>query len=147
MNSSSNSVGLFLDDTTLWSGCVEPSFLGGQSKLKTSFKYDLDHIPGEPTRKMYFISEAVKLVVSKLGVSAGGMAMVFPDADAFVRYFEMPQIPGADMRTAVSFEAQKYMPFSIKELYFDFKVFPNSTTKKQGLLHGAHGRPRQPLRS
>ena len=137
MISKTQSVGIFLDQYTLWAVCVEVPMMGGQPILKTSFKYDLLSIPEELTSRMYFFSEIIKLAISKLDVSSGSIGMVFADADTLVRYFEMPIIPDTDMRTAVYFEAQKFMPFPMKDLYFNFKSFPRPEIKKQGVVFTA----------
>ncbi len=137
LNSSTQSVGLFLDDNTLWAVCLDVPILGGTPKFKTSFRHELVHAPEDPTRRMHFYSDSVKLLFSKLNVKDAPIAMVFSDADTFVRYFEMPRIASADMRTAVNFEAQKTMPFPMKDLNFDFKTFPSRETKKQGVVFAA----------
>ena len=139
MASSSQSVGLFLDDRTLWGASVETPLFGGTPKFKESFKYNLLSVPEETTPKINFLSEVFKLVVSKLGQNSGNVAMVFSEAESFVRYFEMPVIPESEMRQAVGFEAQKYLPFALRDLYYGFRLFPNPNpeTKKQGVLLGA----------
>lgn len=111
--------------------------MGGQPRFKASFKYDLLSIPEETTPRMYFLSEVLKLVVPKLGVNVASLAMVFPEADTLVRYFEMPLIPETDMRTAVGYEAQKFLPFAMRELYFDYRTFPKPQLKRQGVVLSA----------
>lgn len=39
-----------------------------------------------------------------------------------IRYFQMPMIPSRERRTAVSYEAKKYLPFKVADLITDFHV-------------------------
>ena len=47
-----------------------------------------------------------------------------------IRHFELPAMPKKEEKNAVRFEAQKYVPFDIKELYFDHESYPDPARKK-----------------
>lgn len=51
-----------------------------------------------------------------------GAYVAISEADCVLRYFEMPPLPKKEIAGAVKFEAQKYLPFELKDLYFDYRT-------------------------
>ena len=50
------------------------------------------------------------------------------------RYFELPILPKKEERNAVKFEAQKYVPFDMKELYHGYECYTDKVRKKTGIV-------------
>lgn len=131
------SVGLCLEGKTLWAACAEVPLFGGSARFCGSTKFDLLNVPDETRARAHYYSEALKLVLQKLSYPAGALALALPEEDTFLRHFDIPQVAAEDLRAAASFEAQKYLPFAMKDLYTDFSVFPIPQTKKQGVVFSA----------
>lgn len=47
-----------------------------------------------------------------------------PEEKAFLQVIQMPQLPEKDLKSAVIYEAENYIPMPIEEVYFDSKVVP-----------------------
>ena len=69
------------------------------------------------------VSKSLMALFQKAGLSASVRAhtAIAPEA-AVIRYFQMPTIPPNERKTAVAFEAKKYLPFKLEELVTDFQV-------------------------
>ncbi|PIQ82016.1 MAG: hypothetical protein COV76_05625 [Candidatus Omnitrophica bacterium CG11_big_fil_rev_8_21_14_0_20_64_10] len=62
----------------------------------------------------------IKLPNNKVHVSVASEAIV-------IRYFQMPQLPPAERKMAVTFEAKKYLPFKLEDLVSDYQVVTSKT--------------------
>lgn len=54
--------------------------------------------------------------------------------DLIVRTFEVPVLPSNEIDSAVTFEAKKYLPFKIEDLFFSFQYFFDKPTHKNLVL-------------
>jgi len=74
---------------------------------------------------------AVVETVEKTGLKQATVTLALPGSESIIRHFELPSMPAREVASAVRFEAQKYMPFEIKDLSYDFESFPD--TKKKNI--------------
>jgi len=56
-----------------------------------------------------------------------------PEQKAFLRVIQMPKMTGEELRDAIPFEAENYIPLPIEKTYLDFQVIPPLSEKKQDL--------------
>jgi len=54
--------------------------------------------------------------------------------DLIIRTFEVPSLPRNELANAVNFEARKYIPFKIEDLFYDFQIQFDSAAKKNRVL-------------
>lgn len=54
--------------------------------------------------------------------------------DLIIRTFEIPLLPQSELKSAVNFEAKKYIPFKLEELDYDFQVLFNKKNKTSLVL-------------
>jgi type IV pilus assembly protein PilM len=47
-----------------------------------------------------------------------------PEEKAFLEVIQMPRLPKEDLRSAIVYEAENYIPLSVEEVYLDFQVIP-----------------------
>lgn len=73
---------------------------------------------------------AVAKTVQNAGLKGRRAVLTLSGHDAIVRCFEMPTIPTREIANAVRFEAQKYIPFDVKDLYFDYETYSNLKKRK-----------------
>ncbi len=66
---------------------------------------------------MAFLQKAIR--DSKIDTS--NIVVALPPKDLIVRFFEMPNIPKAEVLAGINFEMKKYIPFKIEELAYDFQ--------------------------
>jgi len=52
-----------------------------------------------------------------------------PEEKAFLQVIQMPRLPEPDLRSAVIFEAENYIPFPIEEVYLDSQIVPPTVDK------------------
>lgn len=48
-----------------------------------------------------------------------------PEEKSFLQVIQMPKIPLEDLKSAVIYEAENYIPFPIEEVYLDFQIVPS----------------------
>jgi len=76
------------------------------------------------------LAQALRRAWERGGFASRDAHLSLPEGDSMVRTFEMPLLPRREWRTAVRFEAQKYLPFDVRDLYVDFKVEPDRARKR-----------------
>ena len=76
----------------------------------------------------------IKKVLDNAGVRERRVSLTVPSESSMTRRFEMPILPKKEEKTAIRFEAQKFVPFDIKDLYFDYEVYPDTTRKKNSVV-------------
>jgi type IV pilus assembly protein PilM len=47
-----------------------------------------------------------------------------PEEKAFLEVIQMPRLPKEDLRSAIVYEAENYIPLPVEEVYLDFQVIP-----------------------
>jgi len=68
------------------------------------------------------VSKSLIALFQKAGVSSVRAHTAIAPEAAVIRYFQMPTIPLHERKTAVAFEAKKYLPFKLEELVTDFQT-------------------------
>ena len=74
---------------------------------------------------MAFLQKAIR--DSKLETK--DIVLALPPKDLIIRFFEMPNIPMAEVVAGINFEMKKYIPFKVEELVFDFQYRIKPKTK------------------
>jgi len=113
-----------------------------ESKLKRPFS-DI-HIPQsaispaelseEKVPEELRIATLLKNELIRSGVESKEVTLVLSGKDLIVRTFEMPILPQGELLTAVNFEAKKYLPFKIEELFSDCQWKLDKAAKKNLVL-------------
>jgi Tfp pilus assembly PilM family ATPase len=49
--------------------------------------------------------------------------------DLIIRTFELPKLPSNELKSAINFEAKKYIPFKLEDLIYDFQVESDQKSK------------------
>lgn len=79
--------------------------------------------PAEPSEEK--VPEEIKIAtllkneLSRAGIESKEATLVLPGKDLIIRTFEMPILSQEELLSAVNFEAKKYIPFKIEELFSD----------------------------
>jgi len=69
------------------------------------------------------IKEAVKKVKGEKLETKYVIASL-PEEKSFLQVIQMPKMPEEDLKSAVIYEAENYIPLPIEEVYLDFKIIP-----------------------
>jgi type IV pilus assembly protein PilM len=77
--------------------------------------------------------EAIKELVAKTqGLNTRYVVASLPEEKSFVRVMQMPKMTAKEIKSAVRFEAENYIPFSIDKVYLDSQIIsPFTTPQKQ----------------
>jgi type IV pilus assembly protein PilM len=73
-------------------------------------------------------AEILKNLIKKAGVSTNRITASLPNSIVFTSVIDMPKIPESELKTAVEFEAKKYVPLPMDEVALSWSVIEN---KKQ----------------
>jgi len=77
----------------------------------------------EPEALLKIIKKALKEVKGK-NLQTKYVLSSLPEEKAFLEVIQMPKMKEEELKKAISFEVENYIPLSIKEVYFDFQVIP-----------------------
>ena len=101
-------------------------------------KYGMDGQTGRSVRiiddKM---SEALKDLIKESQVTAKEATVSIPIKDSFLTTIELPNLPEAELRETVPFEARKYIPIPISEVEIDWWVLPPKSKEMKAASPGS----------
>lgn len=85
----------------------------------------------EEDMKMY--SESIKKFVHEIGFTTADVVVSLPESEVFTRVIEIPKMSAKDLKNAISYEAEQYIPLPLKEVNYDFQIIPDdeSETKEK----------------
>ncbi len=124
--------GLFIDTSAVYAARVQKNKTG--IEFLGSARAELNANPEALSSRL---SEAVKETMKGAGVEGQPVFLSLPGEEAMVRCFDLPWLPKKEWPSAIRFEAQKYLPFPINNLYFDYELFPSKEEKKISVVFSA----------
>ncbi len=80
------------------------------------------------------LAQAMKKAFTKAAIQRRPVTLSVPENESMVRYFEMPLLPKKEWKTSVRFEAQKYVPFDLRELATDYKISIDKRNSKMRIM-------------
>jgi len=97
------------------------------NSVSANYTNSQDSLPNKTKTKQEYILEAIKKVFMENDVKPGSVITAIPSEETMVRYFQMPKIPKQERTAAINFEAKRYIPFRMEEVFSDFQVLPSKT--------------------
>lgn len=79
-------------------------------------------------KKDDYIVDAIVKVFKDNSVKPVNVVSAISSEETMVRYFQMPKIPKQEWRSAVNFEAKRYIPFRMEDVASDFQVIQNKVS-------------------
>jgi len=79
-----------------------------------------EKVPSEV--KLIEIIALLKDELRKNKIESKDASLCLSGKDLIIRTFEMPYLPHEELKSAINFEAKKYIPFKVEELITDFQV-------------------------
>ncbi len=122
------SVGLYIDGKRIYVAELRTQF--GRTQVIRSAEADVPASTGNSISDSAPLSQAISEAFKKARIHHKEVFVALPEKDSMIRYFEMPLLPKKEQRNSVRFEAQKYVPFDIKDLYYDFGILIEKPQKK-----------------
>ncbi len=117
---SSNTVGLYIEGKRIY--VAELSCQFGESKISHAGQSEVVLTQVNPTPDDEAVSRAILEMLNRESIRHKDVIVALTEKESMIRYFEMPILRLAERRNSVRFEAQKYLPFDIRELYFDYSL-------------------------
>jgi len=111
------------------SGSFKKPTLLDQAKVEIKVSPDETYPTEEKLDKK--ITEAINSVLSKLKIKSDKIFSALPEAGIMLRHFDMPLLPRSEQIQAIKFEARKYIPFKVEDVFSDFKVINIFKEKKR----------------
>jgi len=74
------------------------------------------------------IANAIKTLHKEAHMSTNKVITAFPESQIFTRVVEMPQLSSSELKKAINWEAEQYVPIPINEVKLDWQILGNSTT-------------------
>ena len=84
-------------------------------------------IKGGEIRDEKKLSEIIKTAVKKVEgekLKTNYVAVSLPEEKAYLEVIQMPKVPEEDLKSAVIYEAENYIPLPIEQVYLDFQIIP-----------------------
>ncbi len=81
--------------------------------------------------------EALKDIIKEAQVTAKRATVSIPIRDSFLTTMEMPNLPEAELKEAVPFEARKYIPIPMSEVIIDWWVLPPQSKEMKAASPGS----------
>ena len=69
-----------------------------------------------------YIAEAMQRLFRENNIKPINVVSAIPSEEVMVRYFQMPKIPKQEWKSAINFEAKRYIPFRLEDVASDFHV-------------------------
>lgn len=111
------------------SGSVNRPTLVDKARSKIEFSSEQTYAPREALEDK--ISAVIKSTISSLKIKPDKVYSVLPESSIMLRHFYMPLLPRSEQAQAIKFEARKYIPFKLDDVYSDFKVISASKDAKR----------------
>ncbi len=77
------------------------------------------------------VATAIRQVFSAAGVKAGRVVSAVGGQAVIVRELKLPPMPEADLQKAARFEAERYIPYGVREVNMDLDVMGETTEEGQ----------------
>ncbi|MDD2696561.1 MAG: type IV pilus assembly protein PilM [Candidatus Pacebacteria bacterium] len=76
-------------------------------------------------RKIDELAETIKKSTKEVkgeGLATKNVVVSLPEEKAFLQVIQMPRLPEEDLKSAIIFEAENYIPLGIEEVYLDYQI-------------------------
>ncbi len=130
---SADTVGLYIDKESGY--ILNAKAAGSDIRILgyAPFRYSVPENSSDRDRRLLIVQELQK-AMSLASVKSKNISLCVPGDASMTRYFELPILPKKEEKNAVRFEAQKYVPFDMKDLYYGYESYPDNQRKKMGIV-------------
>lgn len=133
--SNKNQVGLYVDSETI---SVVSGQVAGSSVTVTGFsEIRVPTFLDSGAESKQKTLDDIRTAFTRAGVKSKSVHITVPGDGSMTRHFELPPLPKKEERGAVRFEAQKYVPFEAKMLYYDYETYFDPEKKRNRVVYFA----------
>jgi len=87
-------------------------------------KYSIKELPENPS--LGIISGTIKTAIEKSKITARDVHIALSGPNVIVRFIEMPKMALPDLKNSLKYEADRFIPFNIDEVYIDASILGNA---------------------
>lgn len=70
---------------------------------------------------------------SEVGFSTPHVVASLPETSVFTRVIKVPKMSEKELKTAMTYEAEQYIPLPLKDVNFDFQILDDDTVEKESM--------------
>jgi type IV pilus assembly protein PilM len=109
---------------------------GKKAKLVTygMIDVDVDLIRNKTPETIKLISQALERLMEKSRVSTRTCSTALPTFSVFSSVISLPQMQKSDLKSAVKWEAKKFIPFPIENMILDWKIINQNNNHQESHL-------------
>ncbi|MFH0731411.1 MAG: pilus assembly protein PilM [Candidatus Omnitrophota bacterium] len=122
-------VGKNFVDVAAVTGAINKPFLVDHIREDITLPQN-EQVPSSDQKQRAKIVAAIKSSIGKLKISSDIVYSVLSEEGVMIRHFDMPLLPKSEQGQAINFEARKYVPFKIENIYSDFRVIDTNREHK-----------------
>lgn len=86
-------------------------------------------------------AKILKILLKKAGATTNKIVSSLPNSSVFTSVIEMPKIPENELKTAVEFEAKKYVPLALSEVALSWSILEDKQRVTRDTNLGSAGQP------
>lgn len=121
-----SSLGIYFDETRLYVVELHKEF--GETQIARSAEADLP-----AGADAVAIARAARQAVDRAKIPVRTASLALPEREVMLRYFDIPPVPKKELAAAARFEAQKYVPFDVRDLVSDFETMREKGSRRIGV--------------
>src|SRR3989338_196726 len=125
-------VGIYIGPKSICAAEVRKNF--GQFQLTKFAELPWTHDPSADPTEKNSLSQKIREALSRAGIQTSAVACGLSGKEVIVRYLDMPLLPKNERKAAVRYQAQKYVSFEMKELYYSFDISVDRQGKRMKVL-------------
>ncbi|MBI2094572.1 MAG: pilus assembly protein PilM [Candidatus Omnitrophica bacterium] len=125
-------MGVYIGPKNICAAEVRKNF--GQFQLAKFAELPWTHDPSADPAEKNSLSQKIREALSKAGIQTTALACGLSGKEVIVRYLDMPLLPKNERKTAVRYQAQKYVSFEMKELRYSFDIHVDRQAKRMKVL-------------
>lgn len=130
-----NRIGLYVDSETI--SVVNSQIAGSGVKVVGFAELRVPTLLESGPESRQKILGDIRTAFNRAGVKSKSVHIAVPGDGSMTRHFELPPLPKKEERDAVRFEAQKYVPFEAKSLYYDYETYFDEERKRNRVVYFA----------
>jgi len=83
----------------------------------------------ESDADLHVVAASIRDLARELKVSTPNVIASLPESQIFTRVIEMPSLTENELRSAIKYEAEQYIPISLSDVKLDYQIISNTTTQ------------------
>lgn len=88
------------------------------------------HLESESDKDLEVYASALRDFFAEVGLSTDSVTTALPESDVFTRVISVPNMSAQELKGAIEFEAEQYIPLPLNEVSYDFQILEADSNEK-----------------